>query len=67
MKKLVLVLGIVSLFGFSACSSSTSDGEEDIDDRNVDSALPQSEIPQDSNDEFELNLDNALDELDLVE
>lgn len=51
MKKLVLAIGLVSIFGLTACGGEPT-------------PPPVVEVPEESADEYDINLDNAKIELD---
>ena len=53
------------MFAFSACSNAPENGEEAKEDQNEKVNLPPAEVGPESDDEFDLNLDNAMGELDL--
>lgn len=56
MKKIFVLLGLVSAFVLTACGAEP----EPVDP-------PEIEVSEESNDEFDINLENGLEELDAVE
>ena len=65
MRLSLIFLALVAMFAFSACSNAPENGEEAKEDQNEKVNLPPAEVGPESDDEFDLNLDNAMGELDL--